>query len=202
MSKLRSGSLLNLAAMVIVLFSLLACGEQTTPAGDTPTAAAADTPTATSPTPTPVGEAQGTSRVSIDEYLALCVLPKTEVAETEEIPLKEISDAFRDYTERLESVEPPLEVADWHHAVLPYQKAFRESVDEYLEDPGDQSQDDFLLSTAFSLASRYQPTIDEAILDMTLMSKLAWLWPVASMKTPPKQSKCKRHGKRYRWGAA
>ena len=131
MSKLRSGSLLNLAAMVIVLFSLLACGEQTTPAGDTPTAAAADTPTATSPTPTPVGEAQGTSRVSIDEYLALCVLPKTEVAETEEIPLKEISDAFRDYTERLESVEPPLEVADWHHAVLPYQKTFRESVDEY-----------------------------------------------------------------------
>ena len=104
--------------------------------------------------------------LSIDEYLALCVLPKTEVAETEEIPLKEISDAFRDYTERLESVEPPLEVADWHHAVLPYQKAFRESVDEYLEDPGDQSQDDFLLSTAFSLASRYQPTIDEAILDM------------------------------------
>ena len=80
MSKLRSGSLLSLAAMVIVLFSLLACGEQTTPAGDTPTAtaagetstaaqptaAAADTPTATSPTPTPVGEAQGTSRVSID----------------------------------------------------------------------------------------------------------------------------------------
>ena len=180
MSKLRSGSLLSLAAMVIVLFSLLACGEQTTPAGDTPTAtaagetstaaqptaAAADTPAATSPTPTPVGEAQGTSRVSIDEYLALCGLPKTEVAETEEIPLKEISDAFRDYTERLESVEPPLEVADWHHAVLPYQKAFRESVDEYLEDPGDQSQDDFLLSTAFSLASRYQPTIDEAILDM------------------------------------
>ena len=82
------------------------------------------------------------------------------------IALNEVSKSFRDYTERLESVEPPLEVAAWHHAVLPYQKAFRKSVDEYLDDPGDQSQDEFLLSMTFSLASRYQPAIDQAILDM------------------------------------
>ena len=163
----RGFSLLSLMAISIILLTLLACGGSKEDPRDAPTSTAAgDTRAAGSPMATPISEALDTSQVSLDEYLAICGIPETEVAETEEIPLKEISDSFRNYTERLESVEPPLEVADWHRAVLPYQKAFRESVDEYLEDPGGQSQDEFLLSMTFSLASRFLPAIDQAILNM------------------------------------
>ena len=169
----RGFSLLSLMAVSIILLILPACGGSKEATGDAPTSTAAgetpiagDSLAADSPTSTSITEAPDTSRVSLDEYLAICGIPETEAVEAVVIALNEVSKSFRDYTERLESVEPPLEVAAWHHAVLPYQKAFRKSVDEYLDDPGEQSQDEFLLSMTFSLASRYQPVIDQAILDM------------------------------------
>ena len=166
MSKLRSGSLLNLAAMVIVLFSLLACGEQTTPVADTPTATAAGgTPAATSPTATKVDEAQGTSRVSLDEYLRTAC-GQSELGVWEEgDSLKEISAGLEFISEQMSALVPPAEIAEWHDAQLAFASAFKKTIDDFFEDPKGRSEDEFLLSTFSTLAPHFQP-VEQAIAGM------------------------------------
>ena len=59
-----------------------------------------------------VTQAPSSSRLSFGEYLAVCAGP-TSGAIDEEITLKEFAEALGEFTERLESVEPPEEVTDW-----------------------------------------------------------------------------------------
>ena len=49
----------------------------------------------------------------------------------EDLPLEEFSEALGDFINRLEADTPPAEVADWHNAVLAYQGALKDSIDEF-----------------------------------------------------------------------
>ena len=63
--------------------------------------------------------------------------------------------------EIMESLEPPAEVSDWHDATLEFGRAFKKTIDDYLEDPKGQSEDDFLLSNFVTLAPHFQ-SIEQA----------------------------------------
>lgn len=104
------------------------------------------------------------SRVSLEEYLEACSGLEIETAEFEErASLKEFSAALGEVTKRLESVVPPEEVADWHNAVLVYQRELKELLDD-APGPGDsQTEDEYILAVLFPLALEYQPPIDDAI---------------------------------------
>ena len=80
------------------------------------------------------------------------------------LPLKEFAEALGEFTERLESVEPPEEVTDWHNAVLVYQRALKMELDDGPEEG--ESEAEYLLSTALTLALEHQPEISAAIMAM------------------------------------
>ena len=144
----------TLTSLFFIVAALSACGGSTGPSGSEGGA-------------TPTTRVQDTSRISLDEYMANCGGPESEAADFEEnISLKEFSAALGNFTKQLESVEPPEEVADWHDAVLVYQRAVKESLDDYPEVGEGQSEDEYLLTTLFPLAFEYQPTIDAAISGM------------------------------------
>ena len=153
-----SRTLPALLAITVMLLTLVACGGD----GEGPT----DTPRRDSPTATPVAGADEGSRSSLDEYLAICGIGQTEEAEVDELPLNEMAASFRAQAERLESVEPPAEVAGWRDAIVEYQKAVAERMDDYSSNPQGQSEDEFLLTTLFPLALEYQPAIEAAISGM------------------------------------
>ena len=166
-------------SVVILTSSFVACGGNGEASTDKPTAtdpavaptsdlseATAPDDSASTAQSTPVAEAQVSSQVSLDEYVAICGLPEGELIEVEEIPFEEISEAFGEYTGKLESVEPPAVVADWHNAIVAYQGAVKQSIDTYLADPGGQSEDDYILTALFPVAIQYQPGIDSAIASM------------------------------------
>ena len=166
-------------ALLVVLLALafVACGGNGETPTDKPTdpgvAPTSDPSAATIPADsastaqsTPDAEAQVTSQVSLDKYLAICGLPEGESMEVEEVPFEELSEAFGEYTGKLESVEPPAVVADWHNAIVAYQGAVKQSIDAYLADPGGQSEDDYILTALFPVAIQYQPGIDSAIAGM------------------------------------
>ena len=144
----------TLIGVLFIVAALSACGGSTGPSGSEDGA-------------TPTTRVQDTSGISLDEYMAICGGPASEVANFEEnISLKEFSAALGNFTKQLESVEPPDEVADWHDAVLVYQRTVRESLDDYAEVGEGQSEDEYILTTLFPLAFEYQPTIDAAISGM------------------------------------
>ena len=161
-----SRTLPALLAITVMLFAFVACGGD----GDAPS----DTPRPDPPTATPVAGADEGSRSSLDEYLAICGIGQTEEAEVDELPLDEIAASFRAQAERLESVEPPAEVAGWRDAIVEYQKAVAEKMDDYSSNPQGQSEDEFLLTTLFPLALEYQPAIEAAIsgMDPDVLSRM------------------------------
>ena len=144
----------TLTSLFFIGAALSACGGSAEPSGSEGGA-------------TPTTRVQDTSRISLDEYMAICGGPESEAADFEEnISLKEFSAALGNFTKQLESVEPPEEVADWHDAVLVYQRAVKESLDDYSEVGEGQSEDEYILTTLFPLAFEYQPAIDAAISGM------------------------------------
>ena len=144
----RSGILLGL---LFIAAALSACGASSVPVGGTTES-------------TPDIRVQDTSRITLDEYLALCGGPESGAVDFEEdISLREFSEALGGFTKVLESVNPPAEVADWHNAVLVYQGAVKKSLDDYPGPGGGQSEDEYILTTLFPLAFEHQPAIDAAI---------------------------------------
>ena len=110
--------------------------------------------------------------------MAFCGGLETETADFEEdVSLREFSGVLGDSIGLLESVEPPEEVAigllesveppeevaEWHDAVLVYQRAIKESLDDYSGSGEGQSEDEYILTTLFPVGLRYQPQIDQAI---------------------------------------
>ena len=109
----------------------------------------------------------GGDQASLDEYLEICREIESGAVDSEESDFLEgLSVTLEDATEQLESVEPPAEVAAWHDAVLAYQLAVKESIDDYTEAGEGQSEDEYILNTLFPLASEYGAAIDAAISDM------------------------------------
>ena len=110
-----------------------------------------------------VTQEPSSSQLSFGEYLAVCAGPASGAID-EEITLsipddfwKGFAAAVGEFTERLESVEPPEEVTDWHNAVLVYQRALKMELDD---GPGEgESEEEYLFSTFLTLALEHQPEI-------------------------------------------
>ena len=81
-----------------------------------------------------VTQEPSSSQLSFGEYLAVCAGLASSGAIDEEITfeefMKEFPPALGAFTERLEAVEPPEEVTDWHNAVLVYQRALKMELDD------------------------------------------------------------------------
>ena len=74
--------------------------------------------------------------------------------------LRDLSAGLGFINEQMSVLEPPTEVAEWHHAQIAFAGVFKETVDDFLEDPGDQTEDDFILSMFFTVAPHFEP-VDE-----------------------------------------
>ena len=67
--------------------------------------------------------------MSLDEYLPICASPISGPIDVE-ATIEGLATVLGEFTKRLEAVEPPAEVADWHDAILVYQKALKKALDE------------------------------------------------------------------------
>ena len=171
MSKPKSRCMLTLSAMAIVLFALLACGEQTMPAGDTTTTG--DVSPKSTPASTPAAQVQDSSRMSLDGYLAICAGPTSGPIDAEPT-LAGFATVLGEFTEQLEAVEPPEEVADWHDAVLVYQRAVKEALDDAPGPREGESEDMYILDVLFPVGLQHQLAISEAIegMDRDLVARM------------------------------
>ena len=111
-----------------------------------------------------VTQEPSSSQLSFGEYLAVCAVPASLSAIDEEPTLKEFATALGAFTERLEAVEPPEEVTDWHNAVLVYQRALKMELDD---GPGEgESEEQYIFSTVLTLVIEHQPDISASIMAM------------------------------------
>ena len=131
---------LTAVAVSLVSLALFACGGETTPSADAPaggttatgtTATAGGTTTsdttATTATAT-AAQPRDSSGMSLDEYLPICASPISGPIDVE-ATIEGLATVLGEFTKRLEAVEPPAEVADWHDAILVYQKALKKALD-------------------------------------------------------------------------
>ena len=158
-----------LALSIVLLASAsIACGGNEEANEDVPTATAADGTSDAAPgAATAVDELPDTSSVSLDEYIAMvCGEAVTEVNSWEGgDSLRDLSAGLGFINEQMSALEPPTEVDEWHHAQLAFAGIFKETVDDFLEEPGDQTEDEFLLSMFFTVAPEFAP-VEEAIAGM------------------------------------
>ena len=162
MSKSGIHSLLTLVALSVILLTLVACGDSSTPAevGTTEDSSPMSTPTST-----PANRVQDTSPTSLDDYLAICAGITSGPTETG-VTLEEFSAAWEEVTEQLDAANPPDEVADWHAAVLVYQRAVMEVLDDAPRRAEGVSEDEYIISVLFPVALQHQPDVTEAIKGM------------------------------------
>ena len=181
MGKFGRQRLLTLLAVSMVVLALVACGGDeeaitddstataavepspaTTPMADTADGTAAANP----PTATPRAEPPTTSRLSLDEYVGTVCGGQSEVSDWEEgDSLRELSAGLGFVSEQMSALEPPAEVAEWHVAQIAFAGAFKERIDDFLDDPGDRTEDEFLGSIVFTLARHFEP-VEQAIAGM------------------------------------
>ena len=131
-----------------------------TPAQDATTSqlTSPQSPSATVPATTP-----RTSGMSIDEYLAACGGPVSGPTD-EDVTLKEFGEALGEVIDRMESVDPPGEVSDYHDVILAYQKDLEKAIDD-APGPG-RAEDEYILNTLLPLGLEHQPAITKAIAAM------------------------------------
>ena len=162
MSKSGIHSLLTLVALSVILLTLVACGDSSTPSEVGTTE---DTSPESTRTSTPADRVQDTSPTSLDGYLAICAGITSGPTETG-VTLERFSAAWEEVTEQLEAVNPPEEVADWHAAVLVYQRAVMEVLDDAPRRAEGVSEDEYIISVLFPVALQHQPDVTEAIKGM------------------------------------
>ena len=162
MSKSGIHSLLTLVALSIILLTLVACGDSSTPSevGTTEDMSSESTPTST-----PADRVQDTSPTSLDDYLATCTGATSGPTE-DDFTLEQFSAAWEEVTEQLEAVNPPEEIADWHAAVLVYQRAVMEVLDDAPRRGEGVSEDEYIISVLIPVALQHQPDVTEAIKGM------------------------------------
>ena len=162
MSKAGIRSFLTLVALSVILMTFVACGDSSTPSEVGTTE---DTSPKSTPASTPADRVQDTSPTSLDDYLAICA-GATSGPDDVEITLEKFSAAMEEFTEQLDAVNPPEEVADWHDAMLVYQRALKEALDD-APGPGESvSEDEYIISVLFPAVLQHQPDITEAIKGM------------------------------------
>ena len=155
-----------LALTVLLLtFAIAACGGNEEAREDVPTATVGETSSAT--TPTAGAAAPDTSSVSLDEYITMvCGETVTEVSSWEGgDSLRDLSAGLGFVGEQMSALEPPMEVADWHYAQLAYLRVFKETIDDFLEDPAGRTEDKFLISMFFTVGPHFAP-VEHAIANM------------------------------------
>ena len=160
-----------LLGILLIAAALAACGDSPTPAAQVSGSSTPDEGTAKS---TPDTQAPDSSRMSLDDYLTICSGPTPGQTGAELTSLAGFAAVLGDFTEQLEAVEPPEEVADWQGAVLVYQRAVKEALD-YAPGPGEgESEDLYILDVLFPVGLQHQPAIVEAIegMDRELVARM------------------------------
>ena len=169
-------------SVVLLTLSFAACGGSEEAREDVPTATAAGetsaatsptvdasggTPESAPPTATPVAEPPSTSSVTLDEYSRnVCGETVTEVGSWEEgDSLRELSEGLGFVSEQMSALEPPTEVAEWHDAQIAFAGVFKETIDDFLEDPAGRTEDEFIVSMFFTVAPAFAP-VEQAIGNM------------------------------------
>ena len=148
-----------LLGILFIAAALSACGDSSAPTPQVSGSSTLEEGTAES---TPANQVQDSSRMSLDDYLAICAGPTSGPIDAEPT-LAGFAIVLGEFTEQLEAVEPPEEVADWHNAVLAYQRAIKEALDD-APGPGEgESEDLYIFTVLFSAGLPYQPAISEAI---------------------------------------
>ena len=161
-NKAELPNLLTLVALSVILLTFAACGDSSTPSE---VGTIEDTSPKSTPASTPADRVQDTSPTSLDDYLAICA-GATSGPDDGEFTLEKFSAAMEEFTEQLDAVNPPEEVADWHDAVLVYQRALKEALDD-APGPGEGvSEDAYIISVLFPVGLQRQPDITEAIKGM------------------------------------
>ena len=115
-----------LLGILFIAAALSACGGSSAPATQ---ASGSSTPDEGTTKSTPDTQVQDSSRMSLDDYLTICSGPTPGQTDAE-LTLAGFAAVLGEFTEQLEAVEPPEEVADWHDAVLVYQRAVKEALDD------------------------------------------------------------------------
>ena len=161
-SKSGVHNVLTLVALSVILLTFVACGDSSTPSEVGTTE---DTSPRSTPASTPADRVQDTSPTSLDDYLAICAGAASGPTQAD-FTLEKFSAAMEEFTEQLNAVNPPEEVADWHAAVLVYQRAVKEALDD-APGPGEGvSEDVYIISVLFPVGLQHQPDITEAIKGM------------------------------------
>ncbi|MCY4583490.1 MAG: hypothetical protein OXE50_11955 [Chloroflexi bacterium] len=147
----------SLLAASVIMLTLVACGDS-----EEAQTAAGETSAATSPT----ADVTGGTLLSLDDYITTVCGGQSEVGAWEEgESLRELSEGLGFISEQMSALEPPVEVAEWHDAQIAFAGAFKEEIDDFLDDPGDRTEDEFLLSMFFTLASLFEP-VEQAVAGM------------------------------------
>ena len=179
-ARLRIPAIIVVSVVLLTLTGVACGGEETQE--DVSTSTAADEPSsATTPTTdnsdgtpgiasgvaTPVVELPSRAGVPLGEYITMvCGEAVTETASWEGgNSLRELSAGLGFVIEQMIALEPPMEVVEWHDAQVTFAKVFKETVDGYLEDPGDQTDDEFLISMFFTVGPHFEP-VEQAIAAM------------------------------------
>ena len=107
------------------------------------------------------------AQVSLDDYITtVCGETVSEAGAWEESEsLRELSEGLGFISEQMSALEPPAEVAEWHHAQIVFAGNFKETIDDFLADPGNRTEDEFLLSMFFTLAPLFEP-VEQAVAGM------------------------------------
>ena len=160
-------------SVILLTLSIAACGGGEEDRDDLPTATAdGETSAATSPTveavggtpasapstATPHAEPPSTSAVTLDDYIRnVCGETVTGVGSWEEgDSLRELSEGLGFVSEQMSALEPPAEVSEWHNAQISFVEAFKETIDNFLEDPGDRTEEEFLVSMFSTLGPHFE----------------------------------------------
>ena len=160
-----------LLGVLLIAAALAACGDSSAPATQVSGSSTPDEGTTRS---TPDTQAQDSSRMSLDDYLTVCSGPTPGQTGAELTSLAGFAAVLGEFTEQLEAVEPPEEVAGWHDAVLVYQRAVKEALDD-APGPGEgESEDLYILDVLFPVGLQHQPAIVEAIegMDRELVARM------------------------------
>ena len=151
-----------LLGVLLIAAALAACGDSSAPATQVSGSSTPDEGTTRS---TPDTQTQDSSRMSLDDYLTVCSGPTPGQTGAELTSLAGFAAVLGEFTEQLEAVEPPEEVAGWHD---------KEALDD-APGPGEgESEDLYILDVLFPVGLQHQPAIVEAIegMDRELVARM------------------------------
>ena len=142
--------------ILFIAATLSACGDsegsapQTTPAGGSP------------------GRSDSTDSMSFDDYIAWCSeREEPELEDDQNATYEEVSILYGELIERMESVSPPAEVADWHNKALVGWETLKKALDA---EPEDAIADPLILFADSEVVSRFEE-VGDALNDMSASAR-------------------------------